>query len=137
MLPVFFAFLFVLMQVGHACMIKHLLQHACRAAARMGSTEGVTTTDVESKVLELAGTLVDPTKIRVYVKDASIYDSGVDPPASWEQLANLPAIADLSTAETQQLFLVQAEVDYNDVALLPLPFTQHLKLAALAFMRHE
>ncbi len=136
-LPVFFLFLFGMMQVGHACMVKHLLQHACRTAARVGATEGVSTDVVKAKVLDLTAMLIDREAVTVVVKDASIYDEGGDIPESWDDLAGLPDLDDLDQAETRQLFMVQAQVAYNDVALLPLAFTKNLNLAAIAFMRHE
>jgi hypothetical protein len=136
-LPVFFLFLFAIMQVGHASMIKHLLQHGCRTAARMGSTEDVSTSTAMAKALEVIGGVIDSDKVTVMIKDASVYDGdGDDLPDTAEDFAALDDL-ELTDAEPRQLFVVRAEVNYNDVCLLPLPFTSNLKLSAQAFMRHE
>jgi Flp pilus assembly protein TadG len=136
-LPVFFAFLFAIMQFGHVSMIKHLLQHGCRSAARIGSTEDVSTSTAKAKALEVIGGVIDSQKITLLVKDASVYDGdGEDLPETSEDFAALDDL-ELTGAEPRQLFVVRAEVNYNDVCLIPLPFTSNLKLSAQAFMRHE
>ena len=50
-LPVFLIFVFGLMEYGRAQMIANMLQNSCRDAARWGSTEGVSTSEVEQRVV--------------------------------------------------------------------------------------
>ncbi len=135
-LPVFFTFLFAIIQFGHASMVKHMLQHACRTAARMGSTEGVTTSDVVAQVQAVVRPAMNPSKVTVLVKDATVFDSKGDLPSTDGDYSKLPNL-ELSTAESRKLFLVRAQVKYNDVALFPWPFTKNVTLTTQAFMRHE
>lgn len=141
-LPVFLMFVLGIVEFGHAQLVKNLLRGACRAAARMGSTEGNSTADVESAVRKLLGSAIDPDAVSVFVKDASVYDGGGTPPTSGTALEALPGI-ELSGAEPRQLFLVRATVNYDDVAVLPLKipylgdYLKGLVLDGQAFMRHE
>ena len=135
-LPVFFVFLFAIIQFGHANMAKHMMQHACRTAARLGATEGVTTAEVEAKVRELVRPVMDPDKVTVLVKDGSVFDGDEDHPASDDDYNNMPDL-ELSTTESRKLFLVRAQVRYNDVAMLPWDITENVMLTTQAFMRHE
>jgi Flp pilus assembly protein TadG len=135
-LPVFFLFVFALAQVGHITLLKHLLRHGCRTAARMGATEGVTTSEAIAEAREVLGLVIDSTAVDVQVKDASVYDSDDDLPETDEDFAALSNL-ELSGAESRQLFLIRAEIQYSDVALLPMPFTQNVTLTGQAIMRHE
>jgi hypothetical protein len=141
-LPVFLLFVLGIIEFGHAQMVKNLLRGACRAGARLGSTEGNSTGDVELRVRQVLGSAIDPNAVSVYVKDASVYDEGGDPPTSGNSLEALPNI-ELGDAQPRQLFLVRARVDYNDVAVLPMSipylgnYLGDLVLDGQAFMRHE
>jgi Flp pilus assembly protein TadG len=141
-LPLFLMFIFVLMEFGHAQMIKNMLQGACREAARLGSTEGATSTDVQNRVRQIVGGAISPSHVTVLVKDAGAFDSGSSPPNSASQLAALPN-TEVSDAEQGQLILVRATVNYNDVAIVPItiPFVgdwlKNVTLDGQAFVRHE
>ena len=135
-LPVYLLLLFGIAEFGHAQLIINLLNSACRNGARIGSTEGTTTADVVAKVNQTVGTAVPTSKITVYVKDASVFDSGGTTPttdSALEALTNL----EVSNADPRQMFMVRAKVSYNDISLVPLPFLKNKTLDAQAFMRHE
>lgn len=140
-LPVFLVFVLGLVELGHALMVKHVLQRACRQAARIGSTEGHTTAQVQAKTLSVLGSVVDPTDVTVYVKNAGAFDAGSSPDTSSSALESLPSI-ELSDAEPRQLFMVRAKVKYEDIAIVPnIPyignFLDDVTLEGQAFMRHE
>jgi len=135
-LPVFITFIFGLIEVGHSQMISNLLKSSCRAAARYGSTEGVTTAQVEAKLRALLRPGLDPDAVTILVKDASVYDSGGDAPTSSDDFDSLDDV-ELSTTEARTVFLVRAEVPYNSVSLMNLPFMSGLTLRGNAITRHE
>ncbi len=99
-LPIFFFFIFALIEIGHAQMVMNVLNSACRSGARLGSTEGTSTSE-----------------------------NGND-------FAALPDV-DLMEIESRKLFMVHASVQYNDIALVPMPFMNGVVLDAQAFIRHE
>ena len=45
--------------------------------------------------------------------------------------------ATIFVAEERQLFVVRAEVDYNNVSIVNLRFLSGAKFSGMAFMRHE
>jgi hypothetical protein len=140
-LPVFLLFVLGLIELGHALMVKHVLQSACRQAARIGSTEGHTTAQVQAKTLSILGSAVDPSDVTVYVKNAGAFDSGSSPDTSGTALEALPSI-ELNDAEPRALFMVRAKVKYKDIAIVPnIPyignFLDDVTLEGQAFMRHE
>jgi Flp pilus assembly protein TadG len=141
-LPVFLMFVFVIIEFGHAQMIKNMLRGACREAARMGSTEGSSTTDVEARVRQILGGAVSAGKVQVFVKDAAAFDAGGNPPETSSELAALPSY-EVANGEQGDLFLVRATVNYNDVAVIPFSipimgnFLDNIVLDGQAFARHE
>jgi hypothetical protein len=140
-LPIFLVFILGLIELGHAQMVKNVLRSACRAAARMGTTEGRTTADVRNRALEILDSAVDPDEVQIFVKDASVFDEGGAPPQSGSDLEALGDI-ELSDAEPRQLFLVRARINYSDIAIVPyVPFIgnflDEVVLEGQAFMRHE
>ncbi|QDU96734.1 TadE/TadG family type IV pilus assembly protein [Lignipirellula cremea] len=135
-LPVFIVFIFGLITIGHAQMISNMLKSSCRAAARYGSTEGVTSAEVEAKCRQLLRPGVDPNLVTITVKNGGVYDSGGDAPTSSQDFSDLDDI-ELSDAEPRQIFIVRAEVAYNDAAILSLPFMHGLMLRGTAITRHE
>lgn len=141
-LPVYLLFVFVLIEFGHAEMIKNMLRGACREAARMGCTEGSSTTAVQARVRQILGGAVDPGTVQVFVKDASAFDSGSSPPQTSSELAALPDY-EVADGEQGDLFMVRATVNYNDVAVIPMSvpivgkFFNNLTLDGKAFIRHE
>lgn len=135
-LPVFLLFVLALIEFGHAQMINNLLRSACRAGARMGSTEGNTTADVENHVRQILGSAMNSNDVDVFVKDARSFDEGASVPTQQSGFEDLPGI-NLQDAEPRALFLVRAKVEYNDVALVPMEFMEGVVLQGQAFMRHE
>ena len=141
-LPVFLLFVLGIIEFGHAQLVKNMLRGACREGARLGTTEGVSSAQVELRVREVLGSAVDVDAVSVYVKDAGVYDEGGSAPTSGTALEALPDI-ELSDAEPRHLFLVRARVNYNDVAVLPMSipylgnYLGDLVLEGQAFMRHE
>jgi hypothetical protein len=141
-LPVFLLFVLGLVELGHVLMVKNVLRGACREAARLGSTEGNSTADVQELVLNHLGSCIDTSAVDVFVKNAGVYDEGGAPPNSGSDLEALPDI-ELSDAESRTLFLVRAKINYNDVAVIPLSipylgyYLDNLVLNGQAFMRRE
>ena len=135
-LPVFFVFVLGIIEFGHAQLVNNMLSSACRNAARLGAVEGTTTGQVVSAVEQSLGSAINAEAVSIFVKDASVYDSGGTPPTSG---AELEALADLEVAdaEPRQMFLVRATVPYNDIAVVPMPFLDGVTLQSQAFMRHE
>jgi hypothetical protein len=122
-------------------MVSNVLRSACRQAARIGSTEGNSTADVQAKTLEVLGSAVDPSLVTVYVKDASSFDSSSSPDTSGSALESMPNL-ELTNAEPRQLFMVRAKVRYEDIAIVPNipflgPFLDNVVVKGQAFMRHE
>ena len=134
-LPVFLFFVYALIEFGHAQLVSNVLQTACREAARYGSTNGVSTDQVYAKVNQTISTVIDPDDASLYVKDASVYDTP-NIPQSGAEIEALPNI-NLEDADARKMFLVRAKVNYNDIALIPMPFMQGVVLESQAFMRHE
>jgi hypothetical protein len=140
-LPVFLLFVLALMELGHAQLVKHMLRAACRQAARIGTTEGSTTADVQARALDVLNTVVSSGDVELFVKDASAYDEGGTPPSSGSDIESLPDIQ-LAEAEPRTLFVVRAKIQYEDIAILPnIPglgaFLDDVVLEGQAFMRHE
>ncbi|MEM9185601.1 MAG: TadE/TadG family type IV pilus assembly protein [Planctomycetota bacterium] len=135
-LPVFLFFLFALIEFGHAQMVNNVLRSSTRAAARLGSTDGRTTAEVEAHVRQVLGAAVDVNAVAVFVKNGQSLDDGGAVPETGEGFESMPDI-ELNDAEPRQLYLVRARVNYNDIALLPMPFMEGVVLAGQAFMRHE
>jgi Flp pilus assembly protein TadG len=135
-LPVFLFFLLALFEVGHAQMVKNMINSACRTAARLGSTEGRTTADVEAHVRQVLGSAMNPSVVEVFVKNAGSVDAADSADLNGSQLESLPDI-ELGDTEPRQLFLVRAKVNYNDIALVPMPFMYGVVLQGQSFMRHE
>lgn len=135
-LPVFLFFVLALIEFGHAQMVNNVLRSACRSGARLGSMEGPTTADVEAHVRQVLGSAINADAVHVYVKDGSTFDEGGSVPESQSEFESLPDI-NLYDAESRQLFLVRAKVEYNDIALVPMQFMEGVTLQGQAFMRHE
>jgi Flp pilus assembly protein TadG len=135
-LPVYLTLLFGIAEFGHAQLMLNLLNSACRNGARLGSTEGTTTANVRTRVNQTMGAAVATSKVTVYVKDASVFDSSSTPPSTDASLEALPDF-EVAEADPRQMFMVRAKVRYNDIALVPMPFLKNMTLDAQAFMRHE
>lgn len=135
-MPVFFMFVFAIIEFGHAIMINNVMKNACRQAARWGSATGATTEEVERYVRNKMIGAVDPALVTVQIKDASQFDTGGDAPTSIADFAAMPNI-ELANAEPRQLFMVRAALPYGDVSLIPQPWLGHVLLSGETFTRHE
>lgn len=136
-MPVFLTFMFGIIQYGHVQMVSNLLTNACRKAARVGSTEGITNLEAEAIVRKTMSAALDDNRLVILIKDAAIFDgpsSGL--PSSTADYDGLPDI-ELSEATSRQLFVIHVSVEYDDVALLSLPYTSGIELEGHAVMRHE
>jgi hypothetical protein len=135
-LPVFFTFVFGLVEYGRIQMVSNVIKNACRQGARYGSTEGVTTAEARARVRRILGSAMDPDVVDIIVKDASVFDDGDALPDSAEDYQGLPSI-ELDDAQPRQLFVVRATVEYQDIALLPISCLNGMELTGQALMRHE
>lgn len=135
-LPVFLLFLLSLVEFGHALMVKNVLRSACRTGARLGSTDGQSTASIEAVVARVIAGAIDPEAATILVKDASAFDQGGDLPVTGQELEALPDL-EVADCEPRQMFMVRARVAYNDIALVPMPFMQHVVLESQSFIRHE
>ncbi|WP_442482654.1 TadE/TadG family type IV pilus assembly protein [Aeoliella sp. SH292] len=135
-LPVFLIFVLSLIEFGHALMIKNMLRSATRSGARLGATDGNSSSAVEALVKQKLGAVMDPELASVSVKNAQVYDGGGTTPTDGQAIEALPAM-EVADADPRQLFLVRARIAYNDVALVPMPFMQDVVLEGQAFIRHE
>jgi Flp pilus assembly protein TadG len=135
-LPVFLVFMFGLWAYGHAQMVSNMLKGATRTAARYGATEGITSAQAEAKIRQIMGAAVNPAAISVAIKDASAYDGGTAFPTSGSAVNGL-ANLELSSAESRQLFVIRASVNYNQVAVVPASWFDGVQLYGQCFMRHE
>jgi Flp pilus assembly protein TadG len=134
-LPVFFLFIFGLLEFAHAFMVANTLTAACKRAAREGVAEGVTTSTVSQRVRDILGSAVDTSQLAIYVKDAAIFDTpNVDPTSiNYSQLPNI----ELTQAAPRHLFVVYAEIPYNSVSLLSPHWITGVMLKGHSVMRHE
>jgi Flp pilus assembly protein TadG len=135
-LPVFLTFVFGIVEVSRIRMTSNLLKTASRTGARHGAAEGVSSADVQARVLQILAPVLNTNAVTVDVKDASGYDTGGDLPALGSDVSQLPSL-ELDDAEPRQLFLVRATVGYNDIALIPFSSLCGKSLNGQAFMRHE
>ncbi len=135
-LPVFLFFVFAIIEFGHAQMVNNVLNSACRNGARVGSVEGTSTAQVLAQVNQTLSSAISTASVSVFIKDASVYDTGGTPPLTGLGLEALDPI-ELSEAEPRQMFLVRASVPYNQIALVPMPFMDGVVLKGQSFMRHE
>jgi hypothetical protein len=139
-LPVFLCFVFGLVELSRAVFVQHVLNSACRKAARLGSTEGTNTAAVKAKTLEILGSAIKTAAVQVFVKDASSFDTS-NPGTSGAALEAMSDI-ELSGAKPRQMFMVRAKVKYDDIATVKhIPiigyFLKNVTLDGQAFMRHE
>jgi TadE-like protein len=139
-LPIFLCFVLGMVELSRAVFVQHVLNSACRKAARLGSTEGNTTATVKAKTLEILGSAVNTSAVTVFVKDASAFDAA-SPGTTGSALEGMPDI-ELSGAKPRQMFMIRAKIKYSDIAIVKkIPiigyFMQNVTLDGQAFMRHE
>lgn len=135
-LPVFFTFVFGIIEYGRLQLVNNLLKASCRSAARLGATEGVSTAEAQARVEEILGTTMNPSYVTVLVKDASVFDDGGTLPSTPSDYEGLPDL-DLDAATPRQLFMIRASVPYNDIAFIPFSVLDGVTLTGQAIMRHE
>jgi hypothetical protein len=140
-LPVLLVFLYGLIEFGRAQWVSNMLNRACRAAARYGAGDGVTTAEVQAKLREILTATVDPDLVEFMVKDAGVYDEGGSLPETPDDFAGLADI-EVADAEPRHLFLVRASLNYQDIALFRIPLMDFMGmddvvLVGLAVTRHE
>lgn len=135
-LPVFILFVYGIIEFGHTQMVNNLLNSATRNAARLGAVEGTTSSDIEARIRQIVGSGFNSESVEIFVKDASVADSGGGTPDTG---AGIEALSDLevSEAEPRQLFVVRAKVPYSNIALIPNWLLDGVVLESQAFMRHE
>lgn len=135
-MPVFFMFVFAIIEFGHAIMINNVMKNACRTAARWGSATGATTAEVEQYARDKMIGAVDTGLVTIQIKDASQFDTGGDAPTSIADFEAMPNI-ELANAEPRQLFMVRAAMRYGDASLIPQPWLGNVLLTGQTFTRHE
>ena len=135
-LPVFLLFIFGIIQYGHLMWVNNMLRNAVREAARYGSTEGITSEEVIADVKKQMRGIVDVSQLNVTVKDASAFDANNEEPISRDDLEGFDEI-ELFTSQPRQLFVVQATISVDHVALVQLPAVGGFQLVGQTFMRHE
>ena len=135
-MPVFFMFVFAIIEFGHATMINNVLKNACRTAARWGSATGASTAEVEQYARDRMGGALDPQMVNIQIKDASQFDDGGDAPTTDRDFRSMPDI-ELKNAEPRQMFMVRATIPYSEVSLVPQPWLRNVTLSGQTFTRHE
>ncbi len=135
-LPVFLMFVTFLYEYAHAQMVLNLLRSSCRVAARFGSIEGVTSEQALARAQAIVNAGVPAGFVTLSVKDASVFDTDGPYPEDNEDYEALDDL-ELSSAESRQMFVVRAQVNYDSIAILNLPFFGNLTLTGQAVMRHE
>ena len=135
-LPVFFTFIFGIVEFGRLQLVSNMLTTACRNGARLGSTENVTTAAATTQVEEIMDAVLDVQDLTVMVKDASVFDTPGPYPSSATDYNGLSDV-ELDDTEPRQFFLIRASVAYNDVALFPFAILDGVQLTGQALMRHE
>lgn len=135
-MPVFFLFVFAIMEFGHATMVSNVLKNSCRNAARWGAASGATTEEVVAFARNQMKSAVNTGVVTIQVKDASFFDDGGELPANSSDWAALSDI-ELSDAESRQMFLIRATVRYGDVTIFPQPWLGNVVLGGQSITRHE
>jgi Flp pilus assembly protein TadG len=136
-LPVFILFIFALFAFSHVQMVSNLLKSSCRSAARYGATDGITNGQAVAVLRNKMASVMNPNDVTVLVKNAQVFDiPNGNLPETAAQFAAMPNI-NLAAAKRRQLFLVRGVINYNDVAILRLPWTENITLTGQTIMRHE
>ncbi len=124
--PVLFAFLFGIIELSRIYWVQASLRIACQEGSRAGAVRGVEAAEVEQTVRDYLAATVDPSLVRISVKDASVYDTSgpyphqSDAEGGFACLAGFDSGNPLSELPPGSMFVVYAEVDYEDVTFLPL-----------------
>lgn len=134
-LPIFVMFLAALMEFSHVLFVSHMLKAAAKSGARYGSTGGVTTAQVQARVQQIVGSVINVNNATVLVKDASVFDTSTVSPSTINY-GTLPAV-ELSTIEQGHLYIVQITVPYDKVALLTPTWVKGRTVTGQSVLRHE
>ena len=135
-MPFFIFFLYMVLEVSHMLVVNAAVKNAARNAARFGTTSVSDTDSTKAQAVSYCTAVCPEDKIRVWIKDASSFDDGdtdLSDPYVRDSLPNM----ELMDAETNQLFMVQIKVSYDDIAFIPWPFTKNVEFEGRAFMRRE
>ncbi len=134
--PVFFFFLLAIIEFGHAQLVNNMLNNACRTGARVGSVEGKTSADVVARINQTMAPVIDTNNLTVFINDAGVFDTGGSPPTDGAGVEALPSV-ELLDSKPRDMFVIRVRLNYNDIALVPMPFMDGVVLNSQAFMRHE
>jgi Flp pilus assembly protein TadG len=134
-LPVFVMMLAAIMEFGHFFLITHVVNAAARRGAHWGSFEDASNTAVTNKVKSVLASAFDANQATILIKNASVFDGASVNPGNINY-GSLPAI-DLSTAEMGDCFVVQVQVPYDNISLLPPFWVKGATVTGRAVMRHE
>ncbi len=135
-LPIFFTFLWGLLEIGHGMWVQNMIKGACRSAARHGSAEDVTTEDVEDHIVQYLSSSLNTEALTISVKDARVFDTEGPYPETSDEWGDL-ADVEVSLSGTGDLFVVRTSVSFNAIAFMPLPFTNGVTLEGHSITRHE
>ncbi|MCA9052935.1 MAG: pilus assembly protein [Planctomycetaceae bacterium] len=134
-ISVFAVFMAGVIEFGHAYLVIGSLNAATRGAARLGTVDDVTTSDVVAEANRILGSAFDNTRAVVRVKNAGVFDTpGIDPTTI--DYAALPDV-EVDDLEAGDLFVVRIDVEYEDVSLMPPFWAKNLTLRSQSVMRHE
>jgi Flp pilus assembly protein TadG len=97
--PVFFIFLFGIVEIGRGCMVKSLMTNAARSGCRAGILQGTTNSDVTTAVASALG-------------DQSLRDVTTTVTVNG-------AVADVSTAQPGDVINVTVSVPVSRISWLP------------------
>lgn len=90
--PVFFLFLFGIMEIGRACMVTELLTEAARRACRQGVIEGTSSNTIQQTAVNyLSGVGISGESVNVFVNDA---------PAGSANVQSMPAYTEITVVVT-------------------------------------
>jgi len=124
-----------LMEFGHFLFVSHMLKAAAKSGARYGSTDGVTTAQVQSRVQQIVASSMKASAATVLIRDANVFDTA-NVNASSINYSTLPTV-ELSKIEQGHLYIVQVTVPYNQVALLPPFWVKNRTVIGQSVLRHE
>ena len=134
-LPLFFLFVFALLEFGHAMMVMNTLTSVSKEAALLGSFDGSSTASVQQLVNTRLAAVLHGATPTVSVKDASSFELSTTNAGSID-IGSLPSL-ELNNAESRHLFIVHIEVPYDSVALLPTMWIRGVTLRGDSVMRRE
>lgn len=134
-LPVFFVFIFGVIEVTWAFTVYSVVQSATNRAAREGAPASKSEDDVRAVAEQILASIVAPSDADIQIKDASeLDDPDVDP--NTIDIDSLPN-ADLDNAATRALFIVRVRLPYRYVSVSGLDWPDTMTVIARAVQRKE